>query len=116
MGRKERADRDAMQTAFEDYARFIAIDREPKPSPRLCSPNVLGPKQPWYGAAWPKSQTPKRNPCRTIASSRVSKCNPDLVRRSALQFEPSAAPAALQLRGSQPRPLELRWSPLAWSW
>jgi hypothetical protein len=40
-----------MQIRFADDARFIASDREPKPNLRLCSPNVLGPKQPWYGAA-----------------------------------------------------------------
>ncbi len=40
-----------MQIRFADYARFSASDREPKPSLHLCSPNVLGPKQPWYVAA-----------------------------------------------------------------
>jgi len=28
-----------------------ANDREPKPSPRLCSTNVQGPKQLWYVVA-----------------------------------------------------------------
>jgi hypothetical protein len=39
-----------MQIQFADYGPFIASDREPKSSLRLCSPNVLGPKQPRYGA------------------------------------------------------------------
>ncbi len=40
-----------MQIQFADYRPFIASDREPKSNLHLCSPNVLGPKQPWYGAA-----------------------------------------------------------------
>ena len=40
-----------MQIRFADYRLLIASDREPKPSLHLCLPNVLGPKQPWYGVA-----------------------------------------------------------------
>jgi hypothetical protein len=40
-----------MQIRFADYRPFIASDPESKPNLRLCSPNVLGPKQPWYVAA-----------------------------------------------------------------
>jgi hypothetical protein len=40
-----------MQIRFADYRPFISSDREQKPSLRLCLPNVLGPKQPWYEAA-----------------------------------------------------------------
>ena len=39
-----------MQIRFADYRPFIASDREPKPNLHLCLPNVLGPKQPCYGA------------------------------------------------------------------
>jgi hypothetical protein len=39
-----------MQIRFADYRPFISSDLEPKPNLRLYSPNVLGPKQPWYGA------------------------------------------------------------------
>ena len=111
---QERAHRDAMQIRFADYRPVIASDRRPTPNLRLCSPNVLGPKQPWYGAAWPNGQTPKRNPFQTIARSRVSKYNPDPARRFALRFERSAALVARRLRASQLPPSELLWSPLAW--
>ena len=47
---QERAPRNAMQIRFADYRPFIASDRGPKSNLRLCLPNVLGPKQPWYGA------------------------------------------------------------------
>jgi len=36
---------------FPDYATIIANDRGSKPNLLLYSPNVLGPKQPWYGVA-----------------------------------------------------------------
>ena len=48
---QERAHRDAMQIRFAHNRPFISSDLEPKPNLRLCSPNVLGPKQPWYEAA-----------------------------------------------------------------
>src|SRR5207237_2816950 len=92
-----------------------ASGRESKPSLRLYSPNVLGPKQPWYEAVLPTRLKPKHMSLRSIANNPAAKYNRHPEPPFVFPLEPPAEPAAQPLRGSRLHESEFPSSPLV-SW